>query len=222
MVILAGNRHLSLKVMLRGSKVWVNLIFTVIGVRLSFTGKHFDRNRYITRIFIFGAFFFYRSLWSHAKVLDPSQGVPKYFFRKLLFYFVVSNPVHILEVGKKIKSKLSNLSPLPTPRRNNRLSSNHQNNTIACVPSYSKQNYTNYKSAIFLMKYHMSLYQSFWYSLYWTCCLTIASFCCCFFLFFFDCSAQFWSVFVNKNKQNWKKKSRLFWKFKQGKACLLC
>ena len=42
-------------------------------------------------------------------------GFQKYFFRKLLFYFVVSNPFHILEVWKKIKSKFSNLSPIPTP-----------------------------------------------------------------------------------------------------------
>ena len=58
---------------------------------------------------------FYRSLWSHAKVLDPLyRGVPKIFFRKLVFWFVVSNPLNHddLGVGKKIKSKFSNLSPL--------------------------------------------------------------------------------------------------------------
>ena len=41
-------------------------------------------------------------------------------FNKLLFEFVVSNPFHVLEVWTKIKSKFSNLSPLPnssTPDR---------------------------------------------------------------------------------------------------------
>ena len=114
MAILAGNRYLRLKVMLRGPKLWVNLILNVIGVRLRSTGTHFDYNRYIIRIFIFWVF--YRSLWSHAKVSDPLYtGVPKIFFRKLLFEFVVSNPFHVLEVRKKIKSKFFNLSPLPTP-----------------------------------------------------------------------------------------------------------
>ena len=43
------------------------------------------------------------SLWSHAKVSDPLYtGVPKIFFRILLFEFVVSNPFHVLEVGKKL------------------------------------------------------------------------------------------------------------------------
>ena len=113
MAILVGNRHLRLKVMLRDPKLWVNLILNVIGVRLRSMGTHFDHNRYIIRIFILGVF--YRSLWSHAKVSDPLYtGVPKIFFRKLLFEFVVSNPFHVLEVGKKIKSKFFNLSPLPT------------------------------------------------------------------------------------------------------------
>ena len=84
MAILAGNRHLRLKMMLRGPKLWVNLILNVIGVRLRSTGTHFDHNRYIIRIFIFRVF--YRSLWSHVKVSDPLyRGVPKIFFRKLLF-----------------------------------------------------------------------------------------------------------------------------------------
>ena len=55
--------------MLRGPKLWVNLILNVIGVRLRSTGTHFDHNWYIIRIFIFRVF--YRSLWSHAKVSDP-------------------------------------------------------------------------------------------------------------------------------------------------------
>ena len=87
MTILAGNRHLRLKVMLRGPKLWVNLILNVIGVRLRSTGTHFDHNRYIIRTFIFGVF--YRSLWSHAKVSDPLyRGVLKIFFRKLLLMSV--------------------------------------------------------------------------------------------------------------------------------------
>ena len=113
MAILAENRHLRLKLMLRGPKLWVNLILNVILVRLRLIGTHFDHNRYIIRIFIF--WFFYRSLWSHAKVLDPLyRGVPEFCFHKLLFKFVVSNPFQVLEVGKKVKSKFFNLSPLPT------------------------------------------------------------------------------------------------------------
>ena len=42
----------------------------------------------------------------------PIQGGSEYIFLK----FVVSNPFHVLEVGKKIKSKFSNLSPLPNVR----------------------------------------------------------------------------------------------------------
>ena len=115
MTIFAGNRQLRLKVTLRGPKVWVNLILNVIGVRLRSTRTHFDHNRYIIRIFILGVF--YRSLWSYAKVSDPLyRGVLKIFFHRLLFQFVVSNPFHVLEVGKKIKSKFSNLSLLPTFR----------------------------------------------------------------------------------------------------------
>ena len=53
MAILAENRRLRLKVMLRGPKLWVNLISNVIGIRLRFIGTHFDHNRYIIRIFIF-------------------------------------------------------------------------------------------------------------------------------------------------------------------------
>ena len=53
MATLAENRHLRLKVMLRGPKLWINLILNVIGVRLRFIGTHFDHNRYIIRIFIF-------------------------------------------------------------------------------------------------------------------------------------------------------------------------
>ena len=67
MVILAENRRLMLKVMLRGPKLWVSVILNVIGVHLRFIGTHFDHNRYIIRIFIF----FYRSLWSHVQVSDP-------------------------------------------------------------------------------------------------------------------------------------------------------
>ena len=63
------NRHLRLKLMLKGPKLSFNLILNAIGVRLRSTGTHFDHNRYIIRIFIFGVF--YRSLWSHAKVSDP-------------------------------------------------------------------------------------------------------------------------------------------------------
>ena len=69
MAILSKNRRLRLKLMLRGPKLWVNLILNVIGVRLRFIWTHFDHNRYIIRISIF--WFFYRSLWSHAKVSDP-------------------------------------------------------------------------------------------------------------------------------------------------------
>ena len=84
MAILAENRHLRLKVMLRGPKMWVNLILDVILVRLRLIGTHFGHNRYIIRIFIF--WFFYRSLWSHAKVSDPPyRGVPEFCFHKLLF-----------------------------------------------------------------------------------------------------------------------------------------
>ena len=54
MAILAENRRLRLKVMLRGPKLRVNLILNVIGVRLRFIGTHFDHNRFIIRIFIFG------------------------------------------------------------------------------------------------------------------------------------------------------------------------
>ena len=32
----------------------------------------------------------------------PVQGVPKIIFRKLIFQFVVSNPFHVLEEGKKL------------------------------------------------------------------------------------------------------------------------
>ena len=69
MAILAENRHLRLKVMLRGPKWWVNLILNVILVCLRLIGTHFDHNRYIVRIFIF--WFFYRSPWSLAKLSDP-------------------------------------------------------------------------------------------------------------------------------------------------------
>ena len=114
MTILAGNRRLRLKEMLRDPKFWVKLILNVIGVRLRSIGTHFDHNRCIIRIFIFGVF--YRSPWSHAKVSDPLyRGFRIYFFRKLLFEFVVSNP-YVLEVGEKIKSKFPNISPLPTFR----------------------------------------------------------------------------------------------------------
>ena len=41
------------------------------------------------------------------------QGVPEFLFHKLLFWFVVSNPFSVLEVGKKKKSKFFNLSPPP-------------------------------------------------------------------------------------------------------------
>ena len=55
------------------------------------------------------------------------------------------------------------------PRRNNRLSSNHQINKLTYVPSIWKLNYTNYRMVrifyIFL-KYHISQFQSFWYNLY--------------------------------------------------------
>ena len=44
----------------------------------------------------------------------PVQGGFRIFFHELLFQFVVSNLFHVLEVGKKVKSKFSNLSPLPT------------------------------------------------------------------------------------------------------------
>ena len=98
--------------LLRGPKLWVNLILNVILVRFRLIGTHFDHYRYKIRIFIF--WFFYRSLWSHAKVSDPPyRGVPEFCFQKLLFQFVDSNPFHDLEVGKKVKSKFSNLSPLP-------------------------------------------------------------------------------------------------------------
>ena len=110
MAILAGNRHLRLKVMLRGPKLWVNLILNAIGDHLRFTGTQFDHNRYIIRIFIF--WFFYRSLWSHAKVSDPLyRGVPKILFRKFLFLFVVSNPFHVLEVGKTLNQNFSIYHP---------------------------------------------------------------------------------------------------------------
>ena len=114
MPILAENSRLRLKVMLRGPKLWVNLILNVIGVRLRFIGTHLDHNRYIIRIFIF-VFFFYRSLWSHTKVSDPPppcRGVQNFVF--IHYYIVVSNPINVLEVGKKSISKFSNLSPLPT------------------------------------------------------------------------------------------------------------
>ena len=42
MAILVENRHLRLKVMLRGSKFKVNLILNVIGVCLRFIGTHID------------------------------------------------------------------------------------------------------------------------------------------------------------------------------------
>ena len=108
MATLARNRHLRLKVMLRGPKLWVSLNLNVRGIRLRFIGTHFDHNRYIIRIFI--VWFFYRSLRSHAKILDPrTGGFQNCFFHKLLFWFVVSNPFNVLEVEKKIKSKFSNL-----------------------------------------------------------------------------------------------------------------
>ena len=48
------------------------------------------------------------------KSLDPPyRGVPEYFFHKVLFQIFVSNLFNVLEVGRKIKSKFSNLSPLP-------------------------------------------------------------------------------------------------------------
>ena len=73
MAILAENRFkVGLKVMLRGPSCESNLILIVLGVRLTFIGTHFDHNRYIIRIFIF--WFFYKSLWSHAKVSDPCTG----------------------------------------------------------------------------------------------------------------------------------------------------
>ena len=50
MAILAENKRLRLKVMLRGPKLWVNLILNVIRVRLGFIGTHFDLNPYIIRI----------------------------------------------------------------------------------------------------------------------------------------------------------------------------
>ena len=79
---------------------------------MSFTETHFDRNRYIIRIFIFFVCFcFCFSIGPYGAMQKfwtgpPVQGVPKIFVRKLLFYFVVSNPFHILEVGKKFKSPL--------------------------------------------------------------------------------------------------------------------
>ena len=79
MAILAEKRRLRLKVMLRSPTLWVNLVLSVIGIRLRLIGTHFDHNRYIIKIFIF--WFFYRSLWSHAKVLDPPyRGFQNLFF----------------------------------------------------------------------------------------------------------------------------------------------
>ena len=47
----------------------------------------------------------------------PVQVVPKIFFRKLLFQFVVSNPFHVLEVGKKLNQKFLIYHPsLPIAR----------------------------------------------------------------------------------------------------------
>ena len=87
MAIVAGNRHLGLQVMRRGSKLWVNLILNVIGVHLRFTGTHFYHNRYIIRIFIF--VFFFSILGPYGamqKFRTPcTGGVPKIFVRKLLF-----------------------------------------------------------------------------------------------------------------------------------------
>ena len=81
--VLAENRHPRLKVMLRGPKLWVSLILDVIGVRSRFMGTHFDHNRYIIRIFI--CWFFYRSLWNHAKVSDPLYGgVPGFIFSLII------------------------------------------------------------------------------------------------------------------------------------------
>ena len=91
MAILAGNRHLRLKVMLRGPKLRVNLILNVIGVCLRSTGTHFDHNRYIIRIFIFRVS--YRSLWIHAKDSDPLyRGVPKIFFVNYYFNLLLVTP----------------------------------------------------------------------------------------------------------------------------------
>ena len=87
--------------MLRGPKLWVNLILNVIGARLRSTGTHFDHNRYIIRIFIFQVF--YRSLWSHAKVLDPLyRGFRKYFFVNYYFNLLLVTPSMFYKWGKKL------------------------------------------------------------------------------------------------------------------------
>ena len=77
--------------MLRGPKLWVNLILNVIGAHLRSTGTHVDRNRYIIKIFIF--WFFYKSLWSHAKVRTPcTVGFQKYFFVNYYFNLLLVTP----------------------------------------------------------------------------------------------------------------------------------
>ena len=81
----AENRHLRLKVMLRSPKLWVNLILNVIGVRLRFTGTHFDHNRYIIRIFFFFCWFSIGSYGAMQKFQTPVQGGSRIFFHKLSF-----------------------------------------------------------------------------------------------------------------------------------------
>ena len=81
MAILAENRRPRLKVMLRGQKF--NLILNVIGVRLRFIETHFNHNGYNQNFHFFG--FFYRSLWSHAKVSDPPvQGGNRFLFSLII------------------------------------------------------------------------------------------------------------------------------------------
>ena len=53
----------------RGTKLSVNLILNVIEVRFRFIGTHFDHNQNIIKILIFCLS--HRSLWGHVKVSDP-------------------------------------------------------------------------------------------------------------------------------------------------------
>ena len=100
MAILAENICLRLKVMLRGSKLWVNLTLDVTGVLFRFIGTHFDHNLYIIRILIF-FFFPIGPHWAMQKFWTPPKGGSIFFIDYYLSLLFVT-PFNVLEVGRKL------------------------------------------------------------------------------------------------------------------------
>ena len=78
MAILAENRHLRLKMMLRGPKLWVNLILNVIGVRLRFIGT---QSEFLVFGFSIGPYGAMQKFWTP----PPYRGVPE--FVSINYYF---------------------------------------------------------------------------------------------------------------------------------------